>query len=79
MKSFPLSRVIVTWVCFVPLAFLNGVIRDKVYRSLVGELRAHQISTALASAAFFCWASFMLKKEVARLDKTSLLLSAGQR
>src|SRR6266581_8677682 len=74
MKSSLLVRVILTWVFFVPMAFLNGAIREKWYRPLVGELRAHQISTALGSGAFFLWAFFMLKKTVAQLDRTKLLL-----
>lgn len=77
MRSFPLGRVVLTWVFFVPIAFLNGVIRDKVYRPKVGELLAHQISTALASAAFFSWAFFMLKKQVTHLDRAQLLLAGA--
>jgi hypothetical protein len=74
MQSFPLGRVVLTWVCFVPMAVLNGVIREKVYRPMMGELRAHQISTALASTAFLSWALFMFKKQVALLDRKRLLL-----
>lgn len=77
MKSFPLGRVVLTWVCFVPMAVLNGVIREKVYRSVVGELRAHQIATALASGAFFSWTFFIFRKQVALLDRTRLLLIGG--
>jgi hypothetical protein len=77
MKSSLLARIILSWVCFVPVAFLNGVIREKWYRPLVGELRAHQISTALASSAFFSWAFFVLRKQVAHLDKRRLLLIGG--
>jgi hypothetical protein len=74
MQSFPLARVVLTWVFFVPVAILNGVIRDKVYRPRVGELRAHQISTALGSGAFLSWAFFMLKKQASHLGGTRLLL-----
>src|SRR5947209_18347252 len=74
MKLSLLVRVILTWVCFVPVAILNGAIREKWYRPMVGELRAHQISTALASGAFFSWAFFMLRKQVTQLDRGRLLL-----
>ena len=77
MKAFLLARVILTWVFFMPMAILNGVIREKWYRPLVGELRAHQIATALASGAFFSWAFFMLRKQVALLNWTKLLLIGG--
>ena len=70
MKSFPLGRIVLTWVFFVPLAILNGTLREKWYSPIVGELRAHQISTALGSGAFLCWAFFMLRKQFAQLDKT---------
>jgi hypothetical protein len=75
MNSFPLGRTILTWVLFVPVAILNGTIREKWYGPIVGELRAHQISTALGSGAFLCWAFCMLRKHVAQLDKTKLLLT----
>ena len=74
MKSSLVARVILTWVFFVPMAILNGAIREKWYRPIVGELRAHQISTPIGSGAFFLWAFFMLKKMVAQLDRTKLLL-----
>jgi hypothetical protein len=74
MKVFLLTRIILTWVLFVPMAFLNAIIREKVYRPVVGELRAHQIATALASGAFSCLAFFMLRKKVAQLSLTKLLL-----
>lgn len=77
MKAFPLARVILTWVLFMPMAILNGTIREKWYRPLVGELRAHQIATALASGTFFSWAFFMLRKQVALLNWTKLLLIGG--
>src|SRR5438045_2723964 len=74
MKSSLLTRVVLIWVCFMPVAILNGVIREKWYRPIVGELRAHQISTALASGAFFSWAFFMLRKQVPHLDRMRRLL-----
>jgi hypothetical protein len=52
MKSFPFISVVLSWVFFVPVAFLNGVIRDKVYRPLGGELRAHQDETEILLGAF---------------------------
>jgi hypothetical protein len=35
----------ITWLSMVILAIIDTVIRDKVYKETVGELRAHQIST----------------------------------
>ncbi len=74
MKSSLLARVVLNWVCFVPVAILNGAIREKWYRPMVGELRAHQISTALASSAFFFWVFVMLRKQITHLGRMRLLL-----
>ena len=35
----------IAWVGLVVIAIINGAIREKGYKKLVGELRAHQIST----------------------------------
>ena len=77
MKSSLPVRVFLTWLLFVPLAILNGMIRENVYKPIVGELRAHQISTAIASGAFFSLVFSMLKNKVAQLDNTKLLLIGG--
>jgi len=43
---------------WIPMAFLavaNGFVREKGYRELVGELRAHQISTLTGVILFFAY------------------------
>lgn len=47
----------IAWLGMVILAIINGVIRDKVYKESVGELRAHQISTFTGIILFglFIW------------------------
>ncbi len=38
---------ILVWLLFMPLAILNGTIREFVYKKYVGELRAHQVSSVI--------------------------------
>jgi hypothetical protein len=35
----------IVWLGLVVIAIINGAIRERGYKTLVGELRAHQIST----------------------------------
>ena len=71
-------KAVLTWVLFVPLAIMNGVIRQAVYRPVVGDLPAHQISTAVASAAFVAVTYATLHTEAAcPHDHTLLRVGAG--
>jgi len=39
--------VIGTWFLFMILAIINGAIRNKIYKPIVGDLTSHQISTII--------------------------------
>lgn len=73
-----LRRAVLTWVAFVPVAVLNGIIRQAVYEPALGDLRAHQVSVVTGSAAIFAVAYTMLRHYVAREDDRRLLgIGAG--
>lgn len=57
-------RVVLTWFLFIPIAIINGIVREKLYKQYVGDLTAHQISTVVAAAAFILLSYFMLKSEI---------------
>ncbi len=65
-------RAMVVWILFVPVAFINGTLRELVYKPYTGELVAHQISTILACVAFFCLAYWLLATHVIALSKWKL-------
>ncbi len=44
------------WIPMVFLAVANGIVRDKGYKRLMPELRAHQLSTLIAIAVFTFYA-----------------------
>lgn len=44
-RNAALVAYIAFWFALVPLAILNGLLRERTYGRRVGELRAHQIST----------------------------------
>lgn len=52
-------KYILLWVAMLVVAVVNGAIRDLWYTKHVGELRAHQLSTATAVVLFglFTWFS----------------------
>lgn len=53
-----LFKYVLAWVPLVPIAILNAVIREAGYKQWLGELRAHQVSTATAIILFgvYIWA-----------------------
>jgi hypothetical protein len=44
-RNAALAAYIAFWFALVPLAILNGLLRERSYGRRVSELRAHQIST----------------------------------
>ena len=69
-----ISRSILTWVLFTPIAILNGIIRETTYKNLVGDFAAHQISTILAIIAFLILSYFMLRRHISFATTTQLFL-----
>lgn len=74
MSQALIFRVFLTWLLFVPIAFLNGTLRQLWYQKLVGEMIARQISVATASAAFLVFSYFMFRGYAAGLDNVRLLI-----
>ena len=67
-----LVRALETWFLFMPVAIANGVIRESVYKQVVGELAAHQISTITGVTAFFLLSFFMLRNKIDGVSKGKL-------
>lgn len=70
-------NAMLTWFLFIPIVILNGTVREKVYKPLVGELLAHQISTGIASIAFFILSYILLKKFISAAPTNKLLFIGG--
>jgi len=70
-----ISRALFTWLLFIPVAVINGGIREGAYKSVVGELVAHQISCVTGSLAFLMVGYFMLKQLIAEVNNKVLWLT----
>ncbi len=44
-----LIRAFLFWLPMIPIAVLNGILRESVYAKWMPELRAHQVSTLIAA------------------------------
>ncbi|MFN8533384.1 MAG: hypothetical protein U0556_07535 [Dehalococcoidia bacterium] len=71
------ARALVVWLLFIPIVFVNGLIRERLYRPKVGERTAQQISTVIASAAFVSLAFVLLKDRVVRRGAAALLVTGA--
>lgn len=72
-----LRRAVVTWILMVPMAILNGVVREKVVRKSLDELPAHQVSVVTGSAAFFGLAYAMWHTHAKAIDDLTLARIGG--
>jgi len=68
-----LIKALLTWFLFIPVAIVNGVVRETVYKPYVGDLPAHQISCFIGIAAFILLSFLMLKKVVKEIGTSQLL------
>lgn len=69
-----LTKIIATWLLFIPIAITNGIIRDTIYKPLVGDLTAHQLSTVLAIILFFSLAFSILQNSLTHLSERTTIL-----
>jgi hypothetical protein len=67
-----IRRAVVTWALMIPIAILNGTIRNAVVEPVVGELPAHQISVVTGSGAFFALVFWKWHTHVDRMDERQL-------
>lgn len=66
-------RAIITWFLFLPVPIINGVLREKWYKAIVGQASAHQIGTIAVSTIFFVYAYVSLKSKISVLSNVDLL------
>jgi hypothetical protein len=69
-------RPFLVWLAFIPIAFVNGAIRETVYLPFTGDLVAHQISTGIAAICFLLLTWFLLRNTVHDMN-TRTLFSVG--
>ena len=70
-------KALFVWLLFIPIAFINGFIREILIKPMAGELFAHQISCLLASLAFFILAYLMLNQIIEAVEDKVLWIVAG--
>lgn len=54
-------KVILMWLCFIPIPFINGILRETWYKKKVGELWANFIGVKFLSLSFLTHTYFLLK------------------
>lgn len=69
-----LFKIVTTWALFIPVAIANGVTRDLLYKPVVGDLAAHQISTVIAITAFIFLVYFLRRDDFKYLTVFKLLI-----
>jgi hypothetical protein len=67
MKNKTILKALIIWTFFIPLAIINGIVRNLVYGPFVSELLAHQISSVVLSTAFLAVTVLLFKSDAAKL------------
>jgi len=65
------------WLVFVVIAILNAAFRNKVYKPVVGDLAAHQISTIVFVSLIFVVTYLILQVSDLQLTDFSALVMGG--
>jgi hypothetical protein len=68
MSLSALIRTLIVWIVFIPVPIINGVVREQVYRPIVGEIAANQISTVILTIIFLIYVFFFLKSFINKLS-----------
>ena len=74
MNSKFFALTIGTWFLFMFLAIVNAGIRNNVYKPLVGDLVAHQISTIIFIIVIFAVTYLVLRFSSMKLSDSEALL-----
>lgn len=73
--DLPVLRLFLTWLLFVPVAIINGSVRQFFYQKYLGELRAHQLSSIIGSLLFIIFAYILARRQLAGLSSSQLFLT----
>jgi uncharacterized membrane protein len=63
-----------TWIVFMVIAIINAAIRNKVYKPVVGDLIAHQVSTIIFVSLIFVVTNLILQVSGRQLTDLSALV-----
>ena len=69
--------LILTWLIFMVCAIVNGVIRNTVFKPMVGEQTAHQISTIVFMTIIFILTYIVLRYSSLKISDSETLLIGG--
>lgn len=73
MEKALLFKIFFTWLAFVPIAVVNGSLRQLWYQKYTGELVGHQTSTLTGALAFVILTYFMIGDKAVKLSGEQLL------
>jgi len=77
-------KYFISWIPGIPIAIVNGLLRNSLYRQFLNELHAHQLSALSFIVLFGIYVFFILKwlklssaQEALRLGLTWLVLTVA--
>jgi len=67
-------KIILMWLCFTPVPFLNGTLREKWYKKKIGELKSNIAGAIILSSFFLLYTYLFFKNEIIYFSTGKLLL-----
>lgn len=72
MEFSLLVKVILTWLLFLPVPIINGLLREIWYKSVIGEKASHQVGVLVLSVVFLLYANVSLSGRAEALSAAEL-------
>jgi len=67
-------KIILMWLCFTPVPFLNGILREKWYKKKIGELKSNIVGAIILSSFFLLYTYLFFKNEIIYFSTGKLFL-----
>ena len=67
-------KIILMWVLFIPIPFINGVLREGWYKKKVGEIGSNIIGFFVLSSVFLIYTYLFFKNQILSFSNTEIFL-----
>lgn len=73
MEKSLVIRILVTWFLFIPVPVINGLLREKWYKPIIGTTAAHQVGSLVVSLMFLLYVYVSFRGRISGFSTTQLL------
>lgn len=75
MEKITLIKAFITWLIFIPVAMLNGAVRQILLLPRLGDTKSRQVSTIILSSAYILLSYLLIGEHLSRIGNGQLLIT----